>query len=253
MDTVASQRALRATDTDVDPDVGHVVRVRGSVVDVVFPGGRLPRLEHALKVGAPPGTLEVQLHLDAITARCVALTSTSGLQRGARVVATGAPLRVPVGEAVLGRIVDALGEPLDRLAAFGPEVPRRAIHRSGPPLARRGHHSQVFATGIKAVDLLAPLARGGKAGLVGGAGVGKTVLLMELIRATFQNYSGLSVFAGIGERSREGNDLWLDMKRAGVLERTALVFGQMNEPPGARWRAGLTALSVAEFFRCSGT
>jgi F-type H+-transporting ATPase subunit beta len=231
---------------------GRVLRVRGSVLDVEFESGRLPAIEDAIEIpvaDGPPTLLEVQQHLDARTVRCVALTSTSGLARGAAATATGSPLRVPVGEAVLGRIVDALGRPLDRRGPFGPDVPRRSIHRSSPPLESRGLAREVFATGIKIVDLFAPLARGGKAGLFGGAGVGKTVLLMELIRATSENYQGLSVFAGIGERSREGNDLWLDMRSSGVIDRTALVFGQMNEPSGARWRAGLSALAIAEFFR----
>jgi F-type H+-transporting ATPase subunit beta len=231
---------------------GRVLRVRGSVLDVEFDGPALPALEHAIEIPCgdrPPIRLEVQQHLDSRTVRGVALTSTSGLQRGAAATATGAPVRVPVGEAVLGRIVDALGEPLDRLGAFPADVPRRPIHRPGPPLGERGLAREVFATGIKSVDLFAPLARGGKAGLFGGAGVGKTVLLMELIRATFEKYKGLSVFAGIGERSREGNDLWLDMRDSGVMDRVALVFGQMNEPPGARWRVGHTALAMAEYFR----
>jgi F-type H+-transporting ATPase subunit beta len=231
---------------------GSVVRVRGSVLDVEFPAGSLPAIEDAVSVATAGGgriVLEVQQHLDARTVRCVALASTSGLSRGTTATAAGAPLLVPVGESVLGRIVDALGTPLDRGPAFGPDVPRRPIHRAGPALDRRDHAREVFATGIKVVDLFAPLARGGKAGLFGGAGVGKTVLLMELIRATSENYKGLSVFAGIGERSREGNDLWLDMKGSSVLDRTALVFGQMNEPPGARWRVGMTALAIAEYFR----
>ncbi|HZV03200.1 MAG TPA: F0F1 ATP synthase subunit beta [Planctomycetota bacterium] len=249
---------MPATDRDVSESArsnttsGCVVRVRGSVLDVEFPAGRLPAVEEAVEILSPdrPSVVaEVQQHLDAETVRCVALASTSGLARGAAATATGSSLRVPVGDAVLGRIVDALGRPLDRRGPFADDVPRRPIHRASPRLDRRGRAREVFATGIKAVDFFAPLARGGKAGLFGGAGVGKTVLLMELIRATSENYRGLSVFAGIGERSREGNDLWLDMRASGVLDRTSLVFGQMNEPPGARWRVGMTALAIAEYFR----
>jgi F-type H+-transporting ATPase subunit beta len=229
---------------------GTISRVRGSIVDVEFPEGKLPRLDEALRaVGEHPLVLEVQQHLDMRRVRTVALSFTEGLQRGTPVLATGHPIRVPVGENVLGRLVGVLGEPIDRLGAFPSDTPRRPIHRPPPPLREQGHEREVFLTGIKIIDLLVPLARGGKAGLFGGAGVGKTVLLMELIRATVQHHRGIAVFAGIGERSREGNELWLDMRSSGVLDKTVLCFGQMNEPPGARWRVGMTALANAEFFR----
>jgi F-type H+-transporting ATPase subunit beta len=231
--------------------LGVVRRVRGSIVDVEFPEGALPRTGEALRLDLDgrPLVLEVEQQLDTRHVRTVALAFTEGLQRGATVEATGAPITVPVGEAALGRLVDVLGEPLDRLGPFPQEAPRRPIDRPAPLLAAQGRAREVFRTGIKVIDLLTPLARGGKAGLFGGAGVGKTVLLMELIQKTVRQHRGVAVFAGIGERSREGNDLWLEMRSSGVLEKTVLVFGQMNEPPGARWRVGMTALAHAEFFR----
>ncbi len=231
---------------------GTVFRIRGSVVDVEFPEGTLPGLDEALRVDAGAGrviTLEVQQHLDPRRVRAVALAFTEGLRRGAAVEATGAPITVPVGESALGRLVDVLGSPIDHLAPLPDDAPRRPIHRRAPALHEHTHTREVFQTGIKIVDLLTPLCRGGKAGLFGGAGVGKTVLLTELIRATVQRHRGIAVFAGVGERSREGNELWLEMRSSGVLEKTALVFGQMNEPPGARWRVAMTALAHAEFFR----
>ncbi len=231
---------------------GTVVGVAGSVVDVAFASGPLPLLGTAIEA-APPGrprlVLEVQQHLSPTEVRSVAMHSTSGLARGTVVRATGRPILVPVGEAVLGRLMDVIGEPLDHGGPFPPDVPRLPIHRAPPPLARQGRAAEVFWTGIKVIDLLAPLAQGGKAAMFGGAGVGKTVLIMELIRTTVEKYAGLSVFAGIGERSREGHELLLELRRSGVLDRTCLVFGQMNEPPGARWRVGMTALTVAEYFR----
>jgi F-type H+-transporting ATPase subunit beta len=233
---------------------GTVVAVRGSVLEVVFPGGRIPELAEALEVKTGRGDVlvaEVQAQLAAETVRAVALEPTSGLARGARVRATGGPITVPVGRAPLGRVLDVLGRPLDGGPPLPAETPRRPIQRRAPALAEQTAERSVLETGIKVVDLLAPLARGGKAGLLGGAGVGKTVLLMELIRSTAERYRGISVFAGIGERTREGHELLLDMRAAGVLGQTALVFGQMNEPPGARWRVGLTALTIAEHFRDS--
>ncbi|HEY3820268.1 MAG TPA: F0F1 ATP synthase subunit beta [Polyangiaceae bacterium] len=231
---------------------GTIFRVRGSVVDVEFPEGSLPRTNEALRVRTDDGRslmLEVQQHLDPCRVRAVALAFTEGLRRGATVQPTGAPITVPVGENVLGRLVDVLGEPIDRLPVFPADTPRRPIHRPAPPLNAQAHGREVFETGIKVIDLLTPLARGGKAGLFGGAGVGKTVLLTELIRATVERHRGIAVFAGVGERSREGNELWLEMRSSGVLGKTALVFGQMNEPPGARWRVAMTALAHAEYFR----
>lgn len=231
---------------------GHVVAVRGSVIDVRFPAGALPALDTALELawdGPHRLTAEVQQHVDAATVRAVALHPTAGLRRGTPVRATGAALAIPVGEAVLGRLIDVVGDPTDRGARFGPDVPRGPIHRPAPALDVQEDARSLFLTGIKVIDLVAPLVRGGKAAMFGGAGVGKTVLIMELIRQTVEAYGGISVFAGIGERSREGHELLEELRRSGVLARTALVFGQMNEPPGARWRVGLTALAIAEFFR----
>lgn len=231
---------------------GVVTRIRGSVVDVEFPSEGLPPINDALIVESDPDArlvVEVQEHLDRRTVRGVAMQNTAGLRRGAVVRQTGAPIQVPVGEKVLGRLINVIGFPIDNLGAFESDVKRWPIHRESPSINRQDHKRAVFRTGIKVVDLLAPLARGGKAGMFGGAGVGKTVLIMELIRSTVEEYSGISVFAGIGERSREGHELLAELRKSGVLNRTALIFGQMNEPPGARWRVGLTALTVAEYFR----
>ena len=231
---------------------GAITRIRGSVVDVEFPAEHLPPINDALIV-EPDGdarlVVEVQEHLDRRTVRAVAMGNTAGLCRGAAVEQTGGPIQVPVGEKVLGRLINVIGSPIDRLEPFESDVTRWPIHRAAPSISRQGHKREVFRTGIKVVDLLAPLARGGKAGMFGGAGVGKTVLIMELIRSTVEKYSGISVFAGIGERSREGHELLAELRESGVLKRTALIFGQMNEPPGARWRVGMTALTVAEYFR----
>lgn len=230
---------------------GIVVRVRGSAVDVEFLDGGLPSLNEALIVecGGVPLLLEVQDHVDRHTIRAVAMQSTAGLRRGAAVRKSGGPILVPVGEKVLGRLINVVGEPIDELGIFASDVPRSPIHRDAPVFSRQDPSREVFQTGIKVIDLLAPLARGGKAGMFGGAGVGKTVLITELIRTTVEKYAGISVFAGIGERSREGHELLGDLRSSGVLARTALIFGQMNEPPGARWRVGMTALAVAEYFR----
>jgi F-type H+/Na+-transporting ATPase subunit beta len=231
---------------------GIVVRVRGSVVDVEFSAGGLPALNEALVVesgAAFPLLMEVEDHLDPHTVRAVAMQNTAGLRRGAAVRKTGGPISVPVGEKVLGRLINVIGEPIDELGAFASDVPRWPIHRAAPVFSRQDPTHEVFQTGIKVIDLLAPLAKGGKAGMFGGAGVGKTVLITELIRTTVEKYSGISVFAGIGERSREGHELLGELRDSGVLPRTALIFGQMNEPPGARWRVGMTALAVAEYFR----
>jgi F-type H+/Na+-transporting ATPase subunit beta len=231
---------------------GAVTRIRGSVVDVEFPPENLPPINDALIVesdGDARLVVEVQEHLDLDTVRAVAMGNTAGLCRGAAVWQTAGPIHVPVGEKVLGRLINVIGSPIDRLEPFASDVTRWPIHRASPSISRQGHKREVFGTGIKVIDLLAPLARGGKAGMFGGAGVGKTVLIMELIRRTVENYSGISVFAGIGERSREGHELLAELRQSGVLNRTALIFGQMNEPPGARWRVGMTALTVAEYFR----
>ena len=231
---------------------GFVTRIRSSVVDVEFPSGPLPAINDAMTIELYDDvqlTVEVQAHLDLHTVRAVAMENPSGLRRGAPVRQSGGPIRVPVGEKVLGRLINVLGGPIDRLEPFGSEIDRWSIHRNSPAINRQDRKREVFRTGIKVADLLAPLARGGKAGMFGGAGVGKTVLIMELIRSTVENYSGISVFAGIGERSREGHELLAELRQSGVLARTALVFGQMNEPPGARWRVAMTALTVAEYFR----
>jgi F-type H+-transporting ATPase subunit beta len=235
-----------------DPAVGRVVAVRGAVLDVTFEAAALPAIEAALRVDwdrPAPLIAEVQSHLDAHTVRAIALQDTAGLARGVAVHATGGPITVPVGDAVLGRLLDVMGAVRDRGAALPEGTPRWPIHRAAPPLAAQTASRAVFETGIKVLDLLCPLARGGKAAMFGGAGVGKTVLVMELIHAMVQRYQGISVFAGIGERSREGHELLTDMRESGVLPRTVLMFGQMNEPPGARWRVGLSALTVAEYFR----
>jgi len=229
---------------------GIVTRVRGSVVDVEFDRGRLPAINDAMTIeldGRVRLVAEIQEHLDLHTVRAVAMGNTSGLRRGA-IARRGGPICVPVGEEVLGRLINVIGDPIDRLGPIE-SATRWPIHRSSPTIDRQEHKREVFRTGIKVVDLLAPLARGGKAGMFGGAGVGKTVLIMELIRSTVENYSGICVFAGVGERSREGHELLVELRESGVLSRTALVFGQMNEPPGARWRVGMTALTVAEYFR----
>ena len=230
---------------------GLITRVRGSVIDVDFAAGPLPRINDAVMIQCEGIRLiaEVQEHLDQHTVRAVAMESTAGLARGTSAWRADGPIEVPVGEAVLGRLVNTLGDPIDRLGPFASDVQRWPIHRASPAINRQEHKREVFWTGLKVVDLLAPLARGGKAGMFGGAGVGKTVLIMELIRGTVEKYAGISVFAGIGERSREGHELLAELRASNVLKRTALIFGQMNEPPGARWRVGMTALTVAEYFR----
>ncbi len=231
---------------------GHVSHISGSVVEVTFPRRHLPQINTALHVlwDRPERlVLEVQQHSDPTTARCLAIQETAGLACGTKVIDTGDPITVPVGEAVLGRLLNVIGETIDHGPPLDKNVPRRGIHQKAPPLSAQNAGSEVFLSGIKVIDLLAPLARGGKAAMFGGAGVGKTVLIMELIRSIADRYKGRSVFAGVGERSREGHELWLDLKHSGVIDRTVLVFGQMNEPPGARWRVALSALSVAEHFR----
>jgi F-type H+/Na+-transporting ATPase subunit beta len=234
------------------PCTGKVLAVRGAVVDIGFPIAGLPKLGDALSVDwDQPETLivEVQAHLDETTVRGVALQATAGLRRGVTVRSTGGPIRVPVGEAVLGRLLDVTGRTRDNGPALPDDLARAPIHKPAPPLSGRSPATAIFETGIKVIDLLAPLPQGGKAAMFGGAGVGKTVVVMELIHAMVQSYDGISVFAGIGERSREGHELLSEMRRSGVLDRSVLVYGQMNEPPGARWRVGLTALTIAEYFR----
>ncbi len=234
---------------------GKVLQVTGPVVDVEFPPGQLPEIYTALtlnnpSIGDEPDNLvvEVAQHLGENTVRCIAMDSTEGLVRGASVANTGEPIRVPVGEATLGRIMNVIGKPVDEAGPIESDT-SSPIHRHPPKLEEQSTTISQFETGLKVIDLLCPFPLGGKIGLFGGAGVGKTVLMQELIHNIATEHSGYSVFAGVGERTREGNDLWLEMKESGVLKQTALVYGQMNEPPGARARVGLTALSVAEHFR----
>lgn len=226
--------------------------MRGAVVDVDFAAGALPAIDTALLVDwdRPEAlVLEVHSHVNTRTVRAIAMQATAGLPRGTGVRVTGQAITVPVGDAVLGRLLDVLGTLGDRGPALPPDTPARGIHGSPPTLTQETSATAVFETGIKVIDLLAPLAQGGKAAMFGGAGVGKTVLVMELIHATVEKYTGIAVFAGVGERSREGHELLTDMRDSGVLKRTVLVYGQMNEPPGARWRVPLTALTIAEHFR----
>jgi F-type H+-transporting ATPase subunit beta len=229
---------------------GKVSQVIGTVVDVEFPSGVLPALYNAIEITSDAGKIiaEVEQHMGNNWVRCLAMNSTDGLRRGAVAVDTGAPISVPVGPKTLGRLFNVLGEPLDKRGDMGRES-IRSIHRKPPSFEEQETQVQVLETGIKVVDLIAPLVRGGKVGLFGGAGVGKTVLIKELIRNIAAEHSGISVFTGVGERSREGNDLWVEMEESGVLDKTVLVFGQMNEPPGVRLRVALTGLTMAEYFR----
>ena len=225
-----------------------MVSVRGSVIDARFHGA-LPGINHLIEIGQKREVIaEVAAHLDDETVRCIALTPTTGLAQGDRAVDSGGPLRVPVGESMLGRVFNVFGRPIDRRQEELPQQ-RRSIHRAPPDLAQQVTTSEIFHTGIKIIDLLAPLEQGGKGGLFGGAGVGKTVLIMEMIHNMVGGHSGVSLFCGIGERCREGEELYREMDEAGVLENTIMVFGQMNEPPGARFRVGHTALTIAEYFR----
>lgn len=227
---------------------GNVVAVRGAVIDVTF-DDCLPPIEDAVLIldteRKTTVVAEVQAHLDEHTVRAIALQSSGAVRRGDKVAMIGGPVVVPVGDAVLGRLLDVTGQVGDKAGALQADVPRRPIHRQAPPLSAQTGATEIFATGIKAIDLLTPIAQGGKAAMFGGAGIGKTVLIMELIHAMVAGYQGISVFAGVGERSREGHELLLDMTQTGVLDRTVLVFGQMAEPPGARWRVPMTALTIA--------
>jgi len=237
---------------------GRIVQVIGPVVDVEFEPGRLPAIYNALEVQGVQTkdvfsysqklVLEVAQHLGESTVRTVAMAATDGLVRGTRVLDTGVPISVPVGKATLGRILNIIGEPVDKQGPVQAEK-TYPIHRPAPSLEEQSTSVQMLETGIKVVDLLEPYTRGGKTGLFGGAGVGKTVIIMELIHNIAKHHGGISVFAGVGERTREGNDLWLEMKESGVIDKTALIYGQMTEPPGARLRVGLSALTVAEHFR----
>ncbi|MCC7020484.1 MAG: F0F1 ATP synthase subunit beta [Ardenticatenales bacterium] len=235
-------------------NVGEVTQVLGSVVDVKFPSDAMPETYFALEIAMGAGdplTVEVQQHLGDGTVRCVAMGSTDGLARGADVVNTGAPITVPVGPPTLGRIFNVLGKVLD------PGEPVKAdvmypIHRAAPRFDEQSTKTEVFETGLKVIDLVAPFTRGGKTGVFGGAGVGKTVIIMEMIQTMALEHAGVSCFAGVGERSREGTQLWGEMKEAGVMKNVVMVFGQMNEPPGARLRVALTALTMAEYYRDQG-
>src|SRR3990167_1138194 len=233
-------------------NIGQIAQIIGPVVDIRFPSNKLPAIHNAIKIkDTKKGidlTLEVAQHVGNDTVRCIALASTDGLIRGMKADDTGAPISVPVGKATLGRIFNLLGDPIDTLGEVKSKE-RHSIHRQPPSFDERETTTAIFETGLKVVDLLAPFAKGGKVGMFGGAGVGKTVLIMELIRNIATEHGGFSTFAGVGERTREGNDLWLEMKESGVIDKTCLVFGQMNEPPGARLRVALTALTMAEYFR----
>ncbi len=236
-------------------NVGKIVEIKGVVIDAQFEG-QLPAIYNALEISVPAAAdgaattlvAEVQQHLGDDRVRAIAMDATDGLARGLDVVDTGAQISVPVGEVTLGRIFNVLGEPVDHGDPLA-DSERWEIHRKPPAFADLSSTVEIFETGIKVIDLLAPYVKGGKVGLFGGAGVGKTVLIQELINNIAQEHGGLSVFAGVGERTREGNDLWLEMTESGVIEKTALVYGQMNEPPGARLRVGLSGLTMAEYFR----
>ena len=231
---------------------GKLIQVIGPTVDVEFPNGELPDIFNALRIQDKSRnidvTAEVSLHIGDQRVRCIALSSTDGLVRGMEVEDTGAPVTVPVGPETLGRIFNLLGQPIDELPPLHAHK-TSSIHKKAPNLVDQETQASIFETGIKVIDLLAPFAKGGKVGLFGGAGVGKSVIVMELIRNIATEHSGSSVFCGVGERTREGNDLWLEMKHSGVLNQTTLVFGQMNEPPGARLRVALTGVTMAEYFR----
>jgi len=234
---------------------GRIIQVIGPVVDIEFEEGHLPKIYNAIKIPriTTEGVedvliVEVQQHLGENRVRAVAMDSTDGLVRGMEAINTGSPIMVPVGPQTLGRLINIIGEGIDGLGEIKAEK-KYPIHRSAPLFKNLSPKSEIFETGIKVIDLIEPYSKGGKTGLFGGAGVGKTVIIQELIHNIAQEHGGYSVFAGVGERTREGNDLWLEMKESGVLEKTALVFGQMNEPPGARLRVALTGLTIAEYFR----
>jgi F-type H+/Na+-transporting ATPase subunit beta len=253
---MATKKQEKAKQSAGAPTVGHVVQVIGPVLDVEFEPQHLPELYNALLIhhagnGAPPIhlTAEVQQHIGRNQVRAVAMTSTDGVMRGMEAVDTGQPITVPVGQASLGRILNVLGEPVDEGDPIPPDAERWPIHRETPKFVDLEPKTEIFETGIKVIDLIAPFVKGGKIGLFGGAGVGKTVIIQELIHNVAMGHGGRSVFCGVGERTREGNDLYLEMKESGVLKSCALIYGQMNEPPGARLRVGLTGLTVAEYFR----
>ncbi len=233
---------------------GKIVQIIGPVVDVKFESGDMPNLFNAVNIKKEDGTnlvLEVAQHLGDNVVRCISMSSTDGLRRGIEAFDTGEPIKVPVGEKTLGRLFNVTGETIDRAGAFECDE-YWPIHRPSPEFSEQSTQTEILETGIKVIDLMCPYSKGGKIGLFGGAGVGKTVIIMELIRNIATEHGGYSVFSGVGERTREGNDLYYDMKGSGVINKTALVFGQMNEPPGARMRIGLTGLTMAEYFRDKG-
>ena len=234
-------------------NIGKITQIIGAVIDIKFTEGNLPEINSAINIKTNDGgrlVVEVAQHLGDDTVRCIALGPTDGLVRGMDAEATGAPISVPVGEQTLGRMFNVLGDPIDNKPA--PEVEHMPIHRKAPAFVEQATNTEMLETGIKVVDLLCPYQKGGKIGLFGGAGVGKTVLIQELIRNIATEHGGYSVFTGVGERTREGNDLYHEMMDSGVIEKTTMVFGQMNEPPGARMRVGLTGLTMAEYFRDKG-
>ncbi|MBA2728576.1 MAG: F0F1 ATP synthase subunit beta [Parachlamydiaceae bacterium] len=232
---------------------GKVRQLIGPIIDLEFPDGQLPDILNAVTITDDQTghviVAEVVSHMGDNMARCIALSSTDGLVRGVEAIDTGAPITVPIGKETLGRIFNVLGEPIDSLEPISDKAPRSPIHKPPPSFEEQETKAAIFETGIKVIDLLCPYPKGGKIGLFGGAGVGKSVIIMELIQNIATQHAGFSVFCGVGERTREGNDLWLEMKESGVLSKTTLVFGQMNEPPGARLRVGLTGLTMAEYFR----
>jgi F-type H+-transporting ATPase subunit beta len=246
----------KAKPKDKKEKAGRVVQVIGPVVDVEFKGINLPEIYNAVRITSEgfdvPTPIdiigEVELHLGENRVRCISMHPTDGLSRGMKAVDLGGPIQVPVGEETLGRIINVIGEAVDHLGPINAKT-KYPIHRSPPSLEDQSTKLEIFETGIKVIDLIQPFLKGGKIGLFGGAGVGKTVIIMELIHNVAKKHGGYSVFAGVGERTREGNDLWLEMKKSGVIDKTALIYGQMTEPPGARLRVGLAALSVAEYFR----
>ena len=230
---------------------GEVIRITGAVLDIRFPAGMVPAINNAIRVSGPDGSpliVEVSQQIGDGVVRCIAMGPTEGMQRGASALNTGRPISVPVGDATLGRMFNVLGEPIDGKAGLSDQE-RWQIHRDAPVFSEQSDSTETLETGIKVIDLICPYSKGGKIGLFGGAGVGKTVLIMELIRNIAIEHHGNSVFTGVGERTREGNDLYYEMKASGVLEQTALIFGQMNEPPGARMRVALSGLTMAEYFR----
>ncbi|MEW5995248.1 MAG: F0F1 ATP synthase subunit beta, partial [Candidatus Zixiibacteriota bacterium] len=234
-------------------NIGKIAQVIGATVDCEFRSDALPDIRNAIVIKDDDRginlTVEVAMHIGDNIVRCVALATTDGLVRGMPAIDTGGPITVPVGERCLGRVFDLLGNPIDERGEIASGTTRLPIHRSAPPFEEQSTKLEMFETGVKVIDLLEPYLKGGKVGMFGGAGVGKTVIIQELIHNIATEHGGYSVFCGVGERTREGNDLWLEMNESGVISKTAMVFGQMNEPPGARLRVGLSGLTMAEYFR----